>query len=128
MAPASDDEWNFPDAFNAEFDSFREDVYILIVNALKAGIESLFKAANAEASEIEAALKKATDDGYHQHLIDQRVVALSQNAEQERFLRNTAVVALSSRLTHALRKMAKAADHFALGKKNDGNGSEFKRL
>jgi len=58
------------------------------------------------------------------------VDALATNREQEIFLHNMALVALATRLTHALRNMAKSADTFAPRKGSYGNGSmsEFERL
>ena len=53
-----------------------------------------------------------------------------RTALRERFLRNMALVALASRLTIALGKLAKAANHFNPRRKRYGAGSdsEFERL
>jgi hypothetical protein len=107
-------ESNF-DSFGAECDQFREDVQGLILGTLNAALERLHESAESELKDLNAKIKEI---GGRQYLID-----------QERFLRNMALVALASRLTHALRKMAKPA-HFRAGKKqyNAGDNSEFQRL
>jgi hypothetical protein len=129
MIPEADEGWNWADSFDAEFESFRSDVHILILGTLKAGIESLSKAADADLEAIKTTLKRATGR-YQEYLVEEHTEVLSQNFNQERFLRNMAVVALASRLTHALRTMAKHADHFSPRKKCYGIGSdsEFDRL
>jgi hypothetical protein len=59
-----------------------------------------------ELAKLEAEMQNSLDDEYHQHLEDEHGVVEARNSSQEQFLRNMALVALTSRLTHALRKMA----------------------
>lgn len=95
-----------------EADSFEADVRVLIQNTLRAALGQLAGAAQTELTAIETALKKATDEEAQEHLVDEHVDVLAQALSQERFLRNMALVALASRLTHVLRKMARTAEHF----------------
>jgi hypothetical protein len=113
-----------------EADSFEADVHVLIRNTLRAAVTQLSGAADAELASIETALKKTTDDDVQQHLVDEHVDVLAHGLSQERFLRNMALVALSSRLTHTLRRMARTAEHFRPRKKRYGSSSdsEFERL
>src|ERR1700739_2614584 len=75
-------------------------------------------------------MKKPASDEWQEHLVDEHVDVLATNAAQQRFLRNMALVGLASRLTHALRAMAKAAETFNSRKKRYGQKdmSEFTRL
>ncbi len=81
-----------------------------------------------ELKEIEEALKKPFEDEYLEHLVDAHV-RQATNSDQERFLRNMALVALTSRLSHTIREMAKHAELFSKRKKGGYPGrSEFQRL
>jgi hypothetical protein len=74
-------------------------------------------------------MQRPLNDEYHQHLVDEYGVVLATNGRQEQFLRNIALVALASRLTHALRNMARSSETFNKRKKNyGGKGSEFDQL
>ncbi|MDA1349728.1 MAG: hypothetical protein O3A47_12830 [Chloroflexi bacterium] len=114
-----------------EADSFEADVRVLIQNTLRAALDQLSGAAQAELTAIETTLKKTTDDEAQEHLVDEHVDVLAQELSQQRFLRNMALIALASRLTHALRRMARTAEHFrprtkrAYGRSSD---SEFEQL
>jgi hypothetical protein len=68
--------------------------------------------------------------GYYEHLADQQHELHMYYSDQERFVRNMAVVALASRLTHALREMARSAETFSSRKKRHGgtDKSEFQLL
>ena len=118
------------DVYRDEFEQFQWEVHILIEGTLSASIRYLDKEANAELAKIQSSLDKATDDDYQQYLVDEHVDVLATNDGQERFLRNMALVALASRLTHSLRKMARSAENFCPRKKRYGakNMSEFERL
>jgi len=111
-----------------EADSFEADVRVLIQNTLRGALDQLSGAARAELTAIETALKKTTDDEAQDHLVDEHVDVLAQGLSQQRFLRNMALVALASRLTHALRRMARTAEHFRPRKKSYGRDSEFEQL
>ena len=113
-----------------EADSFETDVRVLIQSTLRAALGQLSGAAQSELTAIETALKKTTDDAAQEHLVDEHVGVLAQELSQQRFLRNMALVALASRLTHALRKIARTAEHFRPRNKHYGSSSdsEFERL
>src|SRR5579859_5983607 len=105
------------DVYRDEFEQFQWDVHILIEGTLFASIQYLDKQAKTELSTIQSCLDKAAEDEYQQHLVDEHVDVLATNDDQERFLRNMALVALASRLTHSLRKMARSAENFCPRKK-----------
>jgi hypothetical protein len=88
-----------------------------------------FPVSLASVAKIESALEKAAG-GYYEHLVDQQHELHMYYSDQERFVRNMAVVALASRLTHALREMARSAGTFSPRKKRHGgtDKSEFQRL
>jgi hypothetical protein len=118
------------DLYEMEFSQFQWDVHILIEGTLEAGIQFLGTEATTELAKIEEALKKPHyDDEYQEHLVDEHVDVIVTQGGQERFLRNMALVALVSRLSHALREMAQAGlfskPQGLYGKKHD---SEFQRL
>ncbi len=129
MFPSSDSLSNI-DLFEDECGQFQWDVHILIEGTLRASIRYLDTEARRELGEIEKALKKPLDDEYREHLVDEHVDVLATNSGQERFVRNMALVALASRLTHALRNMARSAELFSPREKEYGNGrmSEFDQV
>jgi len=118
------------DFYDNEYQQFQWDVHILIKGTLDASVRYLDTKTHTDLAEIKAALEKSHDDEYQQHLVDEHVDVLETNSRQERFLRNMALVALASRLTHALRNMSKSAESFSPRRKRYGNGkmSEFGRL
>jgi hypothetical protein len=118
------------DSYGDEAHAFEREVYLLILNTLNAGLAHLSAVADKDMAEIKQALDKATDDEIETRLVDEHTGVISEFGEQERFLRNMALVALASRLTHTLRKMARSAEHFAprLGRYRRGNESEFDGL
>lgn len=117
------------DFYRAEYMQFQWDVHILIEGTLDASIRYLDTQTKAELAKIEEVMNKSLGDEYYQHLEDEHGVVESRNSSQEQFLRNMALVALASRLTHALRKMARSAQSFSDRKKRyGGEGSEFDQL
>jgi hypothetical protein len=129
MLPSSDLLLNY-DSYRAEHDQFQWDVHILIEGTLNASIQYLNSEARAELREIKEAMEKPLDDEIQEHLVDEHVDVLATNSRQESFLRNMALVALASRLTHALRNMARSAESFSTRKRRYGTKgmSEFSRL
>ena len=119
------------DFYNDEYQQFQWDVHVLIKGTLDASVRYLGTKTNADLEEIKAALENSHDDENQQHLVDEHVDVLETSSRQERFLRNMALVALSSRLTHALRNMTKSAESFSPRRK-EGYGhprmSEYRRL
>jgi len=118
------------DTYEGEYEQFQWDVHILIKGTLNAGIWFLDSKAKTELAKIEEWMKKPASDEYQQHLVDEHVDVLATNDVQERFLRNVALVALASRLTHSLRTMARLAETFSPRRKRYGQKSmsEFTRL
>ncbi len=117
------------DFYRAEYVQFQWDVHLLIEGTLDASTRYLQAEAKARLAKIEEVMHKPLDDEYYQHLEDEHGVVEARNSSQEQFLRNMALVALASRLTHALRKMARSAESFSERKKRyGGEGSEFDQL
>jgi hypothetical protein len=118
------------DFYDDEYQQFQWDVHILIKGTLNASVRYLDTKIQTDLAEIKAALAKLNDDEHQQHLVDEHVDVLETNSRQERFLRNMALVALASRLTHALRNMSRSAESFSPRQKRYGkkNMSEFNRL
>lgn len=106
------------------------DVHVLIRDALDAALEHLSPKADADLASIEHLMKTVTDDDYHEHLVDEHVGVMSQYGDQERFLRNIALVALASRLAHTLLKMARTSEFLKPreGPYGERGDSEFDRL
>jgi hypothetical protein len=65
-----------------------------------------FPVSLADVAKIESALEKAAG-GYYEHLADQQHEIHMYYSDQERLVRNMAVVALASRLTHAFTRDGK---------------------
>jgi len=118
------------DSFYMEHYQFQWDVHILIEGTLDASIRYLESEAEAELRQIEEAMKKPLDAEIHEHLVDEHVDVCVTGSRQKNFLRNMALVALTSRLIHALRSMASSAEPFSARKKRYGDRSlsEFERL
>jgi hypothetical protein len=117
------------DFFQSECDYFERDVHLLILGTLHAATTYLSGELTGDVAKIKSALEKAGGE-YHEYLIDQYAELKTYCTDQQRFVRNMAVVALASRLTHALRQMAKSAETFSPRRKRYGKGdmSEFQRL
>jgi hypothetical protein len=116
------------DVYSDEAASFEADVNVLVRNTLHAALAHLSTSATAQITDIEKARAKATGPDAVERLIDAHVDVLATGAAQERFLRNIAVVALSSRVLHSLTKMARVAEHFRPSTHNYKGKSEFLRL
>ena len=118
------------DLYEMEASSFEADVNLLIRNTLHAALAHLSGRADKDLADIKKALDKATHDEVQNYLVEEHVDVLATGLAQERFLRNMALVALASLLTHALRKIARDAEHFVPRKKKYGttSDSEFERL
>ena len=109
------------DFYGDEYHQFQWDVNVLIKGTLDASIRYLDMKVQTDLAEIKSALETSHDDEHQQYLVDEHVDVLETNREQERFLRNMALVALSSRLTHALRNMTKSAESFSPRRKRYGD-------
>lgn len=119
------------DHYDAEAQSFLEDVHMLILHTLHASRQHLRNEAAKQHSEIEEHLEKAKGETAERLAQDHADVGI-QLAQQERFLRNQALVSVMSRLTHALLSMAKLSETWGMPRtKNVGNeegGDEFKKI
>lgn len=118
------------DFYDDEHQHFQWDINILIYGTLHASIRYLDAETETALTEIKAALDESHDAEHQQYLVDEHVDVLETNSKQEQFLRNMTLVALASRLTHALRNMTKSAESFSPRKKRYGNKSmsEFNQL
>jgi hypothetical protein len=122
------------DFYHDEYDQFQRDVYLLIEGTLNASKNFLDKECETELAKIKAAMDKTDDPDHHFYIQEEYGDVLMTNISQERFLRNMALVALASRLTHALRNMSKSAESFSPRKKEHKKRykkthlSEFQRL
>jgi hypothetical protein len=118
------------DSYDDEYHQFQWDVHVLIRGTLDASVRYLDARIRPYLENIETAIDKSHDAEHQQDLVDEHVDALDTNSRQERFLRNMALVALASRLTHALRTMSRSAESFSPRKKRYGRKSmsEFSRL
>ena len=117
------------DSFRVESENFERDVHLLILGTLHAAKTYLSEELAAELAKIEKTLDK-TRGGHQEYLADRHAELHWYYCDQERFVRNMAVVALASRLTHALREMARSAETFSPRKKKYGGGDkqQFQRL
>jgi hypothetical protein len=118
------------DSYDDEYHQSQRDVDLLIEGTLNASKQYLDKECKTELAKIKAAMDTTTDSEHHQYLEDEYGDVLLTNISQEWFLRNMALVALASRLTHALRNMTKSAESFSPRKKYEKmkSLSEFNRL
>lgn len=103
------DSWGNWDSYHHEFDKFQQDAYTLILWPLSAAISHLKQEAEAEDQKLEPKLSLSKgEDGEHYAELQQRNWQYFE--DQERFLRNMALVGLLSRLIHTLRHMAHTSE------------------
>jgi hypothetical protein len=109
------------DAFKAEYDQFQWDVHMLIEGTLNASIRFLDTESKTELAKSEQWLKtpESLKNEYRDHWVDEHTHLLVTNDGQEMVLANMALVALVSRLTHSLKKMARSAEIFSPRVKED---------
>jgi hypothetical protein len=119
------------DAFHSEYSSFEREVHILILGTLDAANRRLEAEFEEDTTKITAGMDESTVRR-SERLTDDLAELSWFLHDQRRFLLNMAVVGLASRLTHALRQMARAAETFSPRKKSYGSdgkdNSEFGRL
>ena len=116
------------DRYRSEYEQFQRDVHILILGTLHASIQYLDTETKNVLGQIEKVMKKPLADEHQQQLAEEHGDVQSTNSDQEDFVRNMALVALSSRLTHALRKMARTAESFSTRKDEYEGDDEYKKL
>jgi len=132
MKPAFDAfELEWPHRFNSfgfERENFERDVHMLILTGLDAAVANLKSEAKNREDELRPHFDNTSED-VQERLANEMSDIWGYLADQERFLRNMALVALLSRLTHALNKMASDAETFSPREKDGyAGGDEFKRL
>src|ERR1035438_5372291 len=101
--------WSDWDSFYHAFEKFNREVHILIEWPLDAAIDHLKKEAEAEDAKLEPRLSLATGEE-REALGEQQQRNWEYYPDQERFLRNMALVGLLSRLIHTLRIMASISE------------------
>lgn len=120
------------DTYYDEAQSFEWDLHILIIGTMKAGEEQLSKETDKALADLDKYAEHPKAN--HERLSDERVDALWMYSDQTRFLRNSALVSLTSRLYQALRRMANTAERFSprtqprYSDGRFGGKNEFKRL
>lgn len=116
------------DSFGTEASAFERDVYILILTGLEAGLKLLNTETQTEDDKLMQHLPKAKGDAA-EHLAQEQADMWIQLSQQEAFLRNMALVALMSRLTHALLSMLRHAEPWAPRDSDAYAGQdEFKKI
>jgi len=116
------------DAFRPYCDNFERDVHILILGTLGAAITYLNKEAQEYHDELAPDLKTAEGEGLA-YLEEKLGEIWGYVGDQERFLRNMALVALLARVTYTLNSMARSAESFGPGDPNGYEGNnEFQML
>ena len=121
--------WAFDwDSYESEAGGFERDVYMLILTGLDAGIKLLTAETQSEDDKLMVHLTKA-NGGAAEHLAQEQADMWIQLSQQEAFLRNMALVALLSRLTHALLSMLRSAETWAPRDSHGYEGNdEFKKI
>jgi hypothetical protein len=116
------------DSFETEASAFERDVYMLILTGLDAGVKLLNSETQVEDDKLMQLYPNAKGDVAEQVAQAQADMWI-QLWQQESFLRNMALVALMSRLTHALLSMLRTAEPWAPRQSDAYNGrDEFKRI
>jgi hypothetical protein len=123
--------WMKWDVFRTDQDSFERDAHILILGTLHAGVTYLNTEAQKEEDDLAPHLKIVK--GQQRAAVEDKIYEIwGYVGDQERFLRNMALVALIARLTHTLNSLARSAETFASrdpkGCKGSTGDDEFKVL
>jgi hypothetical protein len=116
------------DFFRFEHRKFERDVRVIVMGSLEAGIKQLAREFVGTEKRFNERLEGATQE-QEDWIIDDFIDIREDHEDQERFLRNIAIVALLSRLTHMLHALARHGNELA---PRDANGyygdNEFKEL
>jgi hypothetical protein len=104
------------DPYHSRFESFERDVHILVLGTPHAAITTLEAECQQEEDKLEPH-KTSNDPKIQERLHDEIERIWMYFGDQERFIRNMALVGLLSLLIHTLREMARSADVIAAGKK-----------
>lgn len=128
MEIESYDWWLDWDGFETEAGAFERDVFMLILTGLDASLKFLRTATQAEDDRLMQFIPKAKGDRA-EHLAEEQADNWIQLSQQESFLRNMALVALMSRLTHALLSMLRLAEPWAPRVSDAESGEdEYKKI
>jgi hypothetical protein len=116
------------DTYGTEANSFETDVHTLILISLDAGITQLNTEAKADDDKLMRYLPTVTGEAAELLAEDQAHLWI-ELSHREIFLRNMALVALLSRLTHTLHNMLGYAETWApRDPKGHEGGDEFKKI
>jgi hypothetical protein len=110
------DSWLNWDSFNYQFQKFNDAVHTLILWPVSAALSHLTEEAEKEDAALEPRFALSSGDE-REYYIEQQQKHWQFYDEQERFLRNIALVGLLSLLTHTLNEMLRAVS-FAPRKKS----------
>jgi hypothetical protein len=103
------DSWGNWDEYHHEFQKFEREAHTLILMPLHAAISHLKQEAEAEDQKLEPKLSESRGEEA-EHYANLQQGNWEYFSDQERFLRNMALVGLLSRLIHSLRGMARTAE------------------
>jgi hypothetical protein len=116
------------DFFRFEHRKFERDVLVIVMGSLDAGIKQLAREFKRTKERFDTRLEGATQE-QEDWIIDDFIDIREEHEDQELFLRNIAIVALLSRLTHTLHGFARHGDELAPRDENGYPGdNEFKEL
>jgi hypothetical protein len=116
------------DFFRFEHRKFERDVLVIVMGSLDAGVKQLAREFKLTESRFDTRLAGTTPE-QEDWIIDDFIDIREEHEDQERFLRNIAIVALLSRLTHTLHGLARHGDELAPRDQNGYPGeNEFKEL
>jgi hypothetical protein len=116
------------DFFRHENRKFERDVETVVLGSLNAGIKSVRKQLERASAKCDERLKNASPE-QEDWIVDDFIDVRADHEDQERFLRNIAVVALLSRLTHTMNKLAYAGSDFGPRDPKGYEGeNEFQKL
>ena len=101
--------WLNWDSFRREFEKFNEEAHTLILWPLHAAMSHLKTEAEAEDGKLEPRFSVSTGDE-REYYIEQQQRNWQYFDDQERFLRNMALVGFLSLLTHTLNEMLRAGN------------------
>ena len=119
--------WDDWDTFHLAYEKFNEGCHTLVLWPLHAAINHLKEEAEAEDAKLEPRLSSATG-GEREWLGEQQQRNWQYFDDQERFLRNMALIGLLSRLIHTLRDMARSSEWMVPRRKRYGGGGELAEL
>jgi len=122
-------EWRHSiDFFRFEHQKFERDVHIVVLDLLEAGIKQLDRVFKRTPERFDLRLKGATQE-QEDWIIDDFIDIRADHEDQQRFLRNIAIVVLLSRLRHVLLQFARHGDEIAARSDSGHPGeNEFQQL